>query len=154
LGTFFLFSHSVWRHWAHCRDRIRSWRTCKSDTLGSCRMAPKTNVLLPKSLRSQPNTDRKVCLLDLRSSSYEVFSWRSSSLCHEALQGSLFDTRDRICILPSLIKGLIWAAHWVETENKNIRLSCRRTLLSTTVTVARNKVKLIQEEKLDNQKKG
>ena len=61
-------------------------------------MAPNSNVLLPEILRTRPNTDRKVCFLDLQSSSYEVFSWRRSSLSLEALQGSLFDTRNKICI--------------------------------------------------------
>ena len=43
-------------------------------------MAPKFNSLLPESLRSRPNINRKVCFLHLRSSSYEVISGHCSLL--------------------------------------------------------------------------
>ena len=72
-----------WASWRssqfHDQDRTKTWRTCESDTLGSYRMAPKTNVLLLESLRTRGITDRKACFFDLRASSYEVFSLRRSS---------------------------------------------------------------------------
>ena len=81
----------------HDWERTRSWGTCESDSLGSCWIAPKSNVILPESFRTRPNTDHKVCFLDLRSSSYEVFSWRRSLLYRD-----LYLTQRTRSVLPVL----------------------------------------------------
>jgi len=86
----------------HDWDKTKRWRTCESDILESCRMAPKSNVLLPERLRTRPNTDHKACFLDLRSSFYEVFSWRRPSLSLQALQESLFLHKGWDLYFPSL----------------------------------------------------
>jgi len=68
-GTLMLKSPYSTTSWS---EQNYTWRTCETDTLGCCTMAPKSNVLPSESLRTRPKPDLNACFLDLRVSSYEV----------------------------------------------------------------------------------